>query len=67
MTYKGLKTGGYTKKAHLPAMLISVQELGVGESVGSTPRKGQNYGETAGCNKAWNDKTANKKEPDMDK
>ena len=35
--------------------------------VGSTPRKGQNYGETAGCNKAWNDKTANKKEPDMDK
>ena len=36
-------------------------------SVGSTPRKGQDYGKIAGCNKAWNDRTANKKEPDMDK
>ena len=24
------------------------------QSVGSTPRKGQDCGKTAGCNKAWN-------------
>ena len=35
------------------------------QSVGSTPHKSQDYGKTAGCNKAWNG-TANNKQKSMD-
>ena len=66
MAYEGLKTGWYTYKAHLPAMLIS-KYMRARSGGDCWKHSSQGYGKTAGCNKAWNNRTANKKELDMDK